>query len=121
MKRPNPQEFYAFLKHVGYNIGMSDAKALVHQYDSDRDGVLHTTEFHFLIISATERSLREKFMVKPSHAQVGDPSILGLGAETQLAKLMMTEIHGLRFLERDQGYLIAWRNLNSVVAYSLLK
>jgi hypothetical protein len=33
----------------------------------------------------------------------------------------MNEIHGLRFLERDQAYMIAWRKLDSVIAYSLLK
>lgn len=46
---------------------------------------------------------------------------MGAGAETQLAKLMMTEIHGLRFLERDQGYMVAWRNINSSVAFSYVK
>lgn len=34
---------------------------------------------------------------------------------------MMAEIHGLRFLERDQGYMIAWRKIDSVIAYSMLK
>lgn len=38
-----------------------------------------------------------------------------------MAKLMMSEIHGLRFLERDRTYLIMGRKLTSVVAFSLLK
>jgi hypothetical protein len=33
----------------------------------------------------------------------------------------MAEIHGLRFLERDQGYMVAWRKVNSVVAFGMLK
>jgi len=46
---------------------------------------------------------------------------LGAGAVQQLARLMMSEIHGLKFLERDRTYLIIGRKLSSVVAYSLLK
>lgn len=65
MKRPSPEDIYRFLKQTGYNVGMSDAKALVDAYDSDRDGALHTTEFHFLIISATDSVLRERFTIKP--------------------------------------------------------
>jgi Ca2+-binding EF-hand superfamily protein len=38
-----------------------------------------------------------------------------------MARLMMSEIHGLRFLERDRTYLIVGRRLSSVIAYSLLK
>lgn len=72
-------------------------------------------------MSATEPSLREKFTMPPQVEPVGDPSNLGAGAETQLARLMMSEIHGLRFLERDQGYLVLHRMLTSVVAYSMLK
>jgi Ca2+-binding EF-hand superfamily protein len=33
----------------------------------------------------------------------------------------MTEIHGLRFVERDQGYMVASRNINSSVAFSYVK
>jgi hypothetical protein len=46
---------------------------------------------------------------------------LGAGAAVQMARLMMSEIHGLQFLERDRTYLIVGRKLSSVVAYSLLK
>jgi len=46
---------------------------------------------------------------------------LGAGAAQQLARLIMSEIHGLKFLERDRTYLIIGRKLSSVVAYSLLK
>jgi hypothetical protein len=56
-------------------------------------------------------------MVEP----VGDMHSLGAGAAVQMAKLMMSEIHGLRFLERDRTYLIMGRKLSSVVAYSLMK
>lgn len=52
---------------------------------------------------------------------IGDSSTVGKGGETQMAKLLMTEIHGLRFLERDQGYMVAWRKINSVVAFGMLK
>jgi hypothetical protein len=38
-----------------------------------------------------------------------------------IARLIMSEIHGLKFLERDRTYLIIGRKLSSVVAYSLLK
>lgn len=46
---------------------------------------------------------------------------LGAGAVQQLARLIMCEVHGLRFLERDRTYLIVGRKLTSVIAYSLLK
>jgi Ca2+-binding EF-hand superfamily protein len=34
---------------------------------------------------------------------------------------MMTEIHGLRLLERDREYLVSSRKLSAVVAFSLIK
>ncbi|TNV82396.1 hypothetical protein FGO68_gene12012 [Halteria grandinella] len=122
MKRPTADDLLSFLKIVGYNVNLSDTKALVKVYDADKDGSLHTTEFHQLLISNTEHSFRERFCFRPQHqAAVGDPSTVGRGGETQIAKLLMTEIHGLRFLERDQGYMVAWRKINSVVAFGMLK
>jgi Ca2+-binding EF-hand superfamily protein len=53
MKRPTAEDIFAFLKLVGYNVSLSDAKALIKVYDADRDGSLHTTEFHQLLISNT--------------------------------------------------------------------
>ena len=46
MKRPTPEDIYSFLKTVGYNVNLSDTKLLVKAYDADRDGSLHTTEWH---------------------------------------------------------------------------
>lgn len=107
---------------MGFNVGMSDARALIKSYDADGDGILHNIEFFFLVISATDLRLRERFMTPvPALEPVGDHSNLGAGAEMQLANLMMTEICGLRMIEREQGYLVANRQVTSVVAYSLIK
>ena len=38
MKRPTPQDINDFLSKVGYNVDLKDAEALVHMYDSDKDG-----------------------------------------------------------------------------------
>jgi hypothetical protein len=34
---------------------------------------------------------------------------------------MLSEIHGLRFMERDRAYLIIGRGATSAVAYGLVK
>jgi Ca2+-binding EF-hand superfamily protein len=82
MKRPTAEEFLSFLKLVGYNVNLSDTKALVKVYDADRDGALHTTEFHQLLVANSDQSLRGKFSFKPHSAVVGDPYTVGRGGET---------------------------------------
>ena len=82
MRRPNPEDIQGFLKLIAYNVGLSDAKALVDAYDSDRDGALHTTEFNFLVISATDPALRAKFSQNPREPTCGDLSRMGAGGET---------------------------------------
>jgi hypothetical protein len=109
MTRPNPEDILGFLVKAGFNVDITDAKALVHAYDSDRDGSLHNTEFRTLILSSTDSMLKEKYNKIPMVAPVGDTLRLGSGAEMQLARLFMSEIHGLRFLERDRAYLVAGR------------
>jgi len=52
---------------------------------------------------------------------VGDTLSLGSGPTVQLAQLMMTEIYGLRMLERDRAYLVVGRQLSAVIAFSLIK
>jgi hypothetical protein len=34
---------------------------------------------------------------------------------------MMTEIYGLRMLERDRAYLVCGRQLSAVIAFSMIK
>jgi hypothetical protein len=65
MRRPNSEDIQRFLKQSGYNVGHSDAKALVDAYDSDSDGVLHIIEFHFMIISGSNSVLRDRLAFNP--------------------------------------------------------
>ena len=44
---------------------------------------------------------------------------MGAGAELQLGRLLIAEIHGLKFLETDRSYLID--HISPVVAFSLIK
>ncbi len=55
MKRPTPQDIHELLSKVGFTVDLKDAEALVHMYDSDKDGELHNTELRNLIISPTYR------------------------------------------------------------------
>lgn len=119
MRRPTAEDILDFLTKARYNVDLADVKALVHMYDSDLDEALHNYELKSLMVSMTEP--REKYYRMPMVQPVGDMHTLGAGAATQLARLMMSEIHGLRFLERDRGYLIVGRQLSSVVAFSLIK
>jgi hypothetical protein len=38
MKRPSVDDILDFLSKVGFTVDLNDAKALVHIYDSDKDG-----------------------------------------------------------------------------------
>lgn len=82
MRRPTADDVFYFLKTVGYNVNLSDAQSMIKVYDADRDGSLHTTEFHQLLVSNTDKTLRENFSVRPHTVVIGDPSTIGRGGET---------------------------------------
>jgi hypothetical protein len=121
MRRPVAEDLVNFLTKNRYNVELSDAQALIKMYDSDMDGALHNYELRRLMVTMTDASLRDRFNRMPMVQPVGDMHSLGAGAIQQLARLMMSEVHGLRFLERDRTYLIVGRKLSSVVAFSLFK
>ena len=121
MKRPVAEDILDFLTKVGFTVDLTDAKALVHIYDSDKDGQLHNTELRNLVVSATQASLRDRYNKIPLVQPVGDTLSLGSGPTVQLAQLMMTEIYGLRMLERDRAYLVCGRQLSAVIAFSMIK
>ena len=109
MKRPVAEDILDFLTKVGFMVDLNDAKAIIDVYDSDKDGQLHNTELRNLVISATQASLRDRYNKVPLVQPVGDTLSLGSGPTVQLAQLMMTEIYGLRMLERDRAYLVCGR------------
>jgi|LauGreDrversion4_2_1035121.scaffolds.fasta_scaffold190719_2 Ca2+-binding EF-hand superfamily protein len=121
MKRPLAEDILNFLTKNRYNAELSDVQSLIKMYDSDQDGALHNYELRRLMLSLTDPTHRDRFTKMPLVQPVGDMHSLGAGAVQQLARLIMSEVHGLRFLERDRTYLIVGRNLTSVIAYSLLK
>jgi len=94
MKRPVAEDILDFLTKVGFTVDLKDAKALIHVYDSDKDGQWHNTEIRNFVISATEASLRDQYFKVPLVQPVGDTLSLGSAPKFQLAQLMMTEIYG---------------------------
>lgn len=78
--RPKAEDIRDFLLDTGYNVELEDAKILIKAYDSDRDGLLHNTEFLFLIISATDSKLRQSLTLRAPIMQAGDTATLGAGA-----------------------------------------
>lgn len=80
MRRPIAEDLLDFLTRNRYNVDLSDVQALMHTYDSDQDGALHSYELRRLITSRTDDTLTNRFNRMPMVEPVGDMHSLGAGA-----------------------------------------
>ena len=112
------------LKHFcadnGVNCTYDDAARVIAAYDEDANGRLNFTEFHNLVLPATDLSARQHALNRDRSLHAVRRSVLAAEVETKLARLLASEIDFQRQVDRQKYELEGRFDFTCSAAFELL-